>query len=149
MPRTARLHIFCFSMSNKCSTSVQENWLQTSWGSVCRKKTILFVRIKLSDGHRLHSSNSSQRAILWNSYLIFDLTQLLAVEETLLCDYPVVVDYILAINLTKHMKRLKNGFIHSWWSDQNWFWIDKMQGLSSCGVSNDKKRPISSCSRQL
>ena len=37
-----------------------------------------------------------------NSSLI--LTQLLAVGESLLCDYPMVVDYILEIKLTKRKK---------------------------------------------
>ena len=32
---------------------------------------------------------------------MFDLTPLLTVDEFLLCDYSVVLDYILKINLTK------------------------------------------------
>ena len=39
--------------------------------------------------------------------LIFDLTQLLAVGESLLCDYPMVVDYILEIDLTKRTTYLR------------------------------------------
>ena len=34
-------------------------------------------------------------------HLIFDFTQLLAVGESLFCDYPMVVDYKLEIDLTK------------------------------------------------
>ena len=37
-------------------------------------------------------------------HLILDLMQLLAVGESWLCDYPMVVDYILEINLTKCKK---------------------------------------------
>ena len=43
----------------------------------------------------------SQRVVLWDSNIIFDRTQLSAVGESLLCDYSMVVDYILEINLTK------------------------------------------------
>ena len=32
-------------------------------------------------------------------------------EESMLCDYPMVIDYILEINLIK-CQNIKNGFIH-------------------------------------
>ena len=37
-------------------------------------------------------------------YLFFDRTQLSSVGVSLLCDYPMVVVYILEINLTKRKK---------------------------------------------
>ena len=43
--------------------------------------------------------------------IICDLTQLLAVGESLLCEYPMIVDYILEIDNIH-----KNGFIHFLWS---------------------------------
>ena len=76
---------------------------------------MLSLRINLSNANRLYGSKSSQIVVLWDSNLIFDLTQLLAVGETLLCDYPMVVDYILEINL-RNVKRFKHGFIHFWWA---------------------------------
>ena len=45
------------------------------------------------------------------SHLIFDRTQLSDSEESLLCDYLMVFDYILEINLTKR-QNIQNGFIH-------------------------------------
>ena len=42
--------------------------------------------------------------VFLDSRVIFDRTQLLVVEESLLCDYPMIVDYILEINLTKHVR---------------------------------------------
>ena len=69
------------------------------------EKNCVFVMqshmIKLSNTNRLYRLKSSQRILLRHSNPIFDLTQLLAVGESLLCDYPVVVDCILEINLTK------------------------------------------------
>ena len=62
---------------------------------------MLSLRINLSNENRLYGSKSSQRGVLRDSNLIFDLPQLLAVGVSLLCDYPMVVDYILEINLTK------------------------------------------------
>ena len=66
--------------------------------------------------------------------------QLLAVGESLLCDYPTVVDYILEINLTKRKKIFKNDFIHFSWS----YLIKIDVGLTKskdifCGVSNKEK----------
>ena len=42
--------------------------------------------------------------------LIFDRTHLSNAEESLLCDYPMVIDYILEITLTKR-QNVKDGFI--------------------------------------
>ena len=47
--------------------------------------------------------------------MIFDRMQLSDAEKYLLCDYPMVIDYILEINLTKRQK-IKNGSIHFKWS---------------------------------
>ena len=65
---------------------------------------MLSLRVKLSNGNRLYGHKSSQRVVLRDSHLVFDLTQLLTVGESLLCDYSMVVEYILEINLTKHKK---------------------------------------------
>ena len=62
---------------------------------------MLSLRIKISNANRLYRPQCSQRVVRYDSNLIFDLTQLLAVGESLLCDYPVLVDYILEIKLTK------------------------------------------------
>ena len=50
------------------------------------------------------------RLVLSDFHLIFDRTHLSDAEESLLCDYPMVIDYILEINLTK-CQNIKNGFI--------------------------------------
>ena len=60
---------------------------------------MLSLRIKLSYANRLYGPKSSQRAVLLRfpshlGNLIFDLTQLLAIGECLLCDFSMVVDYI-------------------------------------------------------
>ena len=65
---------------------------------------MLSLRIKLSTTNHLYGHKSSQMVILWDSYLTFDLTKLLTVEESLLCDYSMVVEYILKMNLMKHKK---------------------------------------------
>ena len=78
-------------------------------------------------------SNKNQKwVVLWDSNLIFDRTQLSAVGVSLLCNYTMVVEYILEINLTKRKK------IYEWFysilmnlSKRNWCRIDKKQGLSS------------------
>ena len=48
------------------------------------------LRVKLSNANCLYGPESSQKAFLRDSNLIFDLTQLLAVGESLLCDYPMI-----------------------------------------------------------
>ena len=65
---------------------------------------MLSLRIKWSNANRLCGLKSSQAIVLWDSYFISDRTQLSAVGESMLCDYPMVVDYILEINLTKGKK---------------------------------------------
>ena len=62
------------------------------------------LSIKVSNGNRFLGPKSSQRLILRDSHLIFGRTQLLAAEESLLCDCIMVDDYILEINLTKRQK---------------------------------------------
>ena len=64
---------------------------------------MLSLRTKLSNVNRLYGPKSSQS----DSHLIFDLTHLLAVGESLLCGHPIVDDYILEINLTKRKKDLR------------------------------------------
>ena len=44
------------------------------------------------------------KVVPWDFNLTFDLTQLLAVGESLWCDYSMVIDYILEINFTKRKK---------------------------------------------
>ena len=88
----------CTSFVCRSQKCVLENWLQTRWGSICNVTEklclcyIVSLRIKLSNENHLYGSKSSQRALLRDSYLIFDLTQLLAVGECLLCDNPIVDD---------------------------------------------------------
>ena len=65
---------------------------------------MLSLRIELSNANRLYEPKSSKSAVLSDSNLIFDRTQLSAVVEFLLCDCPMVVGYILEINLTKRKK---------------------------------------------
>ena len=65
---------------------------------------MLSLRIKLSNANRPYRPKSSQRVVLYDSNLIFDRPQLSATGESFLCDYPMVVDYILEINLTKRKK---------------------------------------------
>ena len=65
---------------------------------------MLSLRIKLSNVNRLYGPKCSQRVVLWDSSFISDRTQLSAVGVSLLCDYPIVVDYILKINLMKRKK---------------------------------------------
>ena len=69
---------------------------------------MLSLRIKLGNVNRLYGF--FQRVVLWDSHLIFDIAQLLAVGVSLLYDYPMVNDYILEINLTQG-KMFKNDFI--------------------------------------
>ena len=90
----------CTPFVSRSQKFVQENWLQT------RKNASLLssLRIKLSNANRPYRPKSSQSVVLWDSNLIFDRTLLYAVGESLLCDYPMVVDYILKINLTKRKK---------------------------------------------
>ena len=64
----------------------------------------LSLRIKLSNANRPCGPKSSQKVVLWEFNLIFDRTQLSAVGESLLCDYPMVVDYIQEINIKKRKK---------------------------------------------
>ena len=52
---------------------------------------MLSLRIKLSNANHLYRPKSSQRVVLWDSHLIFDLTQSSTVGEPLLCDYPMVL----------------------------------------------------------
>ena len=68
---------------------------------------MLSLRIKLGNANCPYGPKSSQRVILWDSNPIFNRTQLSAVGESLLCDYPMVVDYILEINLSKRKKDLR------------------------------------------
>ena len=101
----------CTPFVSRSQKFVQENWLQTRLGSVCKlteKNASLLssetLRIKLSNANRPYRPKSRQSLVLWDSNLIFDRTLLYAVGESLLCDYPMVVDYILKINLTKRNK---------------------------------------------
>ena len=48
---------------------------------------MLSLRVELSNANRLYGLKSSQRVVLCDSNLIFDLTQLLADGESLLYDY--------------------------------------------------------------
>ena len=75
-----------------------------------------------------------KEVVLRDSHLNFDLTQLLAVGESLLCDYPMVTDYILVINLTKRKKIYSLLMVLS---NQNWCQRDIFRG-----VSNNEKHPI-------
>ena len=59
------------------------------------------LSIKVSNENQLYGSLSSQRLVLSDSHLIFERTHLSDAEESMLCDYPMVIDYILDINLTK------------------------------------------------
>ena len=72
---------------------------------------MLSLMIKLSNTNRLCGPKSSQRVVLWDSNIFFDLTQLLATGESLLCDYHMLVDYTLEINLTKHKTDLGMVFL--------------------------------------
>ena len=62
--------------------------------------------------HALSQHKSKQwKSTLWDlkqsktcssySHLIFNRTHLAAAEKSLLCDFPMVIDYIQEINLTK------------------------------------------------
>ena len=66
---------------------------------------MLSLRIKLNNANRLFGPKSSQIVVLWDSSLIFGRTQLSAVGESFLCDYPMVVEYILEIILKKREKK--------------------------------------------
>ena len=69
------------------------------------------LSLKESNGNRLYIPKGSQRLVLRDYHLSLDRTQLLAAEESLLCDCPMTIDYMWEINLTKCQKR-KNGFNH-------------------------------------
>ena len=69
------------------------------------------LSIKESNGNQLYGPCSSQRLVVSDSHLIFDRTHLSDAEESLLCDYIMVIEYILEIYLTKR-QNIKNGFIH-------------------------------------
>ena len=61
----------------------------------------------------------------------FDRTQLSDAEESLLCYYPMVIDYILEINLTKRKEILWFHSLLMVLANQNRYRIDQKQGLSS------------------
>ena len=69
------------------------------------------LSIKVSNWNQIYGTYSFQRLVLSDFYLIFDCTHLADAEESLLFDYPMVIDYILEINLTKR-QNVKNVFIH-------------------------------------
>ena len=55
------------------------------------------LSIKVNNGNQLYRPYGSQRLVLSDSHLIFDRTHLSDSEESLLCDYSMVIDYILEI----------------------------------------------------
>ena len=50
------------------------------------------LSIKVSNGNQLYGTLSSQRLVLSDAYLIFDRTHLADAKESLLYDYPMVID---------------------------------------------------------
>ena len=60
--------------------------------------------MKVSNRNRFFGPTSYEGLALLDSHLTFDDTQLSDAEESLLCDCPKVVDYILEINLTKRIR---------------------------------------------
>ena len=91
------------------------------------------ISIKVSIGNRLHGLQSSRGHIPSDSHLILllDAEEYLSdAEEFLLCDCPMVIDYILEIN---HRTRQKLRIVLCTLmiiSNQNRYRRDKMQMLS-------------------
>ena len=73
---------------------------------------LLSFRIKLNSANRrLDGPKSSQRVFFEIPISSMILRSYWLLGESLLCDYPMVTDYILETNLTKR-KQIKNVFIH-------------------------------------